>query len=210
MLTIALNRGRILQEATPILEKAGLISPGRFAGTRKLVFEPASEDQLRVVVMRGVDVPVYVEHGAADLGIVGRDTLLEHPTHDFFERLDLGIGRCRLMSAGLADADPTPTGPLRVATKFVRSSRRFFEGRGQDLRIIKLSGALEVAPRLGLCDLIVDLVDTGETLRANNLVPVDTIAEITTRVIVNRTALKVKFDRVRACLDRLASHDSTA
>lgn len=210
MLTLALNRGRILNQATPILEKAGLVSPGIFQGTRKLVFEAASDEQLRVVVMRGIDVPVYVEHGAADLGIVGRDTLLEHPTHDFFERLDLGIGGCKLMSAGLADAPPSPKGPVRVATKFVRSSRRFFEERGDDPRIIKLSGALEVAPRLGLCDLIVDLVDTGETLRANNLVPIDTIAEITTRVIVNRTALKVKLDQVLACLARLESHDSSA
>ncbi len=206
MLTLALNRGRILDQATPILEAAGLIAPGLFKATRKLVFEPRSSDQLRVVVMRGVDVPVYVEHGAADLGIVGKDTLLEHPTHEFFERLDLCIGRCQIMSAGLADAAPREGRPLRLATKFTHTSGRFFEQRGEEVRFIKLSGALEVAPRLGLCDLIVDLVDTGETLRANNLVPLDRIAEITTRVIVNRAALKVKLKEVLECLARLQAH----
>lgn len=203
MLTLALNRGRILDEATPILEKAGLIERGLFKGTRKLVFEPQNERQLRVVVMRGVDVPVYVEHGAADLGILGKDTLLEHPTHEFFERLDLGIGRCKLMSAGLSDALPQGGRPLRIATKFLRTSRRFFEQRGEEVRFIKLSGALEVAPSLELCDLIVDLVDSGETLRANSLVPLDCIAEITTRVIVNRAALKVKREEVLECLGLL-------
>lgn len=203
MLTLALNKGRVLQEAAPILERAGLIRPGLFEGTRALVFDPPDAAGLRVVVMRGVDVPVYVEHGAADLGIVGRDTLLEHPTHEYYERLDLGIARCRIMSAGLAGA-PLPKGrPLRLATKFVRTSRRYFESRGEEVRCIELSGALEVAPRLGLCDLIVDIVDSGETLRANGLVPIDTIEEVSSRVIVNRTALKVKLGEVLSCLGRL-------
>lgn len=203
MLTLALNKGRVLKEAAPILERAGLVEPGIFKGTRKLVFEPLHKDGLRVVVMRGVDVPVYVEHGAADLGIVGKDTLLEHPTHEFYERLDLGIAPCRIMSAGLAGVELPQGRPLRLATKFVRTSRRFFESRGEEVRFIKLSGALEVAPRLGLCDLIVDIVDTGETLRANGLVPIDTIEVISSRVIVNRTALKVKLGEVLTCLGRL-------
>ena len=203
MLTLALNKGRILTEAVPILERAGLVERGQFEDTRALVFEPASPEGLRVVVMRGVDVPVYVEHGAADLGIVGRDSLLEHPTHEYFERLDLGIAKCRIMSAALAHAERPVGRPLRVATKFVRTSGRFFQARAREVRFIKLSGALEVAPRLGLCDLIVDIVDTGETLRANGLVPLDTIAEVSSRVIVNRTALKVKQSQVLACLSRL-------
>ena len=203
MLTLALNKGRVLKEAAPILERAGLIAPGMFEGTRKLVFDPSNGEGLRVVVMRGVDVPVYVEHGAADLGIVGRDTLLEHPTHEYFERLDLGIARCRIMSAGIAGVELPKGRPLRLATKFVRTSRRFFESRGEEVRFIKLSGALEVAPRLGLCDLIVDLVDSGETLRANGLAPIETIEEVSSRVIVNRTALKVKLGEVLMCLGRL-------
>ena len=203
MLTLALNKGRILTEAVPILERAGFIEPGQFESTRALIFEPSSEDGLRIVVMRGADVPVYVEHGAADIGVVGRDTLLEHPTHEYFERLDLGIAKCRIMSAQLDGIDIPDGRPLRIATKFVRTSARFFESRGQEVRFIKLTGALEVAPRLALCDLIVDIVDTGETLRANGLVPVDTIAEVSTRVIVNRTALKLKQTEILTCLSRL-------
>ncbi len=206
MLTLALNKGRIFEEVTPILERAGLVASGIFADTRQLVFEPTNEDGLRVVVMRGVDVPVFVEHGAADLGIVGRDSLLEHPTQDYFERMDLRRARCRIMSAGLAGVELPGVRPLRVATKFVRTAGRFFAARGQDVRFIKLSGALEVAPRLGLCDLIVDIVDTGATLRANGLVPVETIAEISSRVIVNRTAMKVRLGEVLDCLARLRKH----
>ncbi len=203
MLTLALNKGRIFTEAVPILERASLVLPGQFKNTRSLVFEPAEKSGLRVVVMRGADVPVYVEHGAADLGIAGKDSLLEHPTHEYFERLDLGIAKCRIMSAGLRHAELDHTRPLRIATKFVRTSARFFAQQGQEVRFIKLSGALEVAPRLQLCDLIVDIVDTGETLRANGLAPLDTIAEVSSRVIVNRTALKVKQAEVLACLSRL-------
>jgi len=201
-LTIALNRGRILEECLPLLAACGIAPDEDVAASRKLVFETLRGGH-RLVVMRGSDVPTYVEYGAADVGITGKDTLLEYGggSH-FYERLDLGIGACRLMTAGPADAD-LDRSPLKVATKFVNVTRRYFESRGRQVTIIPLAGAMEIAPLMNLADCIVDIVDTGNTLKANGLVAFDTIAEISSRLIVNRASMKTRFDTVQALVERL-------
>lgn len=200
-LTIALNRGRILAECLPLLAAAGIRPAEDIAGSRKLVFETAEGDHT-LVVMRGSDVPTYVEFGAADVGIVGKDTLLEHPGDGFYERLDLGIGRCRLMTAAPVGAR-LDARPLRVATKFVRVARSYFEQQGRQVTIIPLSGAMEIAPLMNLADCIVDIVDTGNTLKANGLEALDTIADISTRLIVNRASMKTRFDAVQSLIEAL-------
>ena len=202
-LTIALNRGRILEESLPLLARAGIEPVEDMKSSRKLVFD-SREGGHRLVVMRGSDVPTYVEYGAADVGITGKDTILEYGggTH-FYERLDLGIGCCRLMTAAPAGVVPAPTGPLRVATKFVATTRAYFESRGRQVSVIPLSGAMEIAPLMNLADIIVDIVDTGNTLKANGLVPLDTIAEISSRLIVNRASMKTRFEAVESLVAAL-------
>lgn len=200
-LTIALNRGRILKECLPLLEAAGIQPSEPLEGSRKLVFESA-DGRHRFIVMRGSDVPTYVEYGAADVGIVGKDTLLEHGGAGFYERLDLGIGRCRLMTAAPVGAD-LGHGPLRVASKFVKLTRDYFQAQGRQVSVIPLSGAMEIAPLMDLADCIVDIVDTGNTLRANGLEALETIAHISSRVIVNRASMKTRFDEVQALIDGL-------
>ena len=200
-LTIALNRGRILKECLPMLKAAGIEPLDDIHSSRKLVFDATGGHKL--IVMRGSDVPTFVEHGAADVGITGKDTILEYGEGKrFYERLDLGIGRCKLMTAMPKDVE-LGDGPLRVGTKFVNVARRYFEGINRHVTIIPLAGAIEIAPLTGLADLIVDIVDTGNTLRANGLVAHDTIAEISTRVIVNRASQKTRFDGVQSLLDEL-------
>lgn len=200
-LTIALNRGRLLKDFLPLMEAAGVPPAEDIDGSRKLVFE-TRDGAHTLVVMRGSDVPTYVEFGAADLGVVGKDTLLEHGDSGFYERLDLGIGRCRLMTAAPVGADISQ-GPLRVATKYVNVARRYFEGQGRQVTLIPLSGAMEIAPLMDLADCIVDIVDTGNTLKANGLEALDTIAEISARVIVNRASMKTRFDEVQRVLEAL-------
>jgi len=200
-LTIALNRGRVLAEALPVLARVGITPAEPIEGSRKLVFETSAGDA-RLVVVRGDDVPTYVEYGAADLGITGKDTLLEHASADYYERLDLGIARCRIMTAAPIGA-PEVRGPLRVATKLVRTATQHFATRGRQAQIIRLSGAIEIAPLMGLADCIVDIVDTGSTLEANGLEARELVAEVTTRVIVNRASSKTRFDEIEALLERL-------
>lgn len=200
-LTIALNRGRILDELLPLLAGLGIRTRELIDGSRKLVFD-SENGKLRLVVMRGSDVPTYVEYGAADLGVTGKDTLLEHGGAGFYERLDLGIARCRIMTAAPIGAPPV-TGVLRVATSFVNIAKGYFAEQGRQAEIIRLSGAVEIAPLMGLADCIVDIVDTGSTLQANGLSARDVIAEISARVIVNRAALKTRFDEVETLLERL-------
>ena len=162
-LTIALNRGRILTECLPLLAAAGIEPEEHPQQSRKLIF-PCSRGGHKIVVVRGSDVPTYVEYGAADVGVTGKDTLLEHGgTTGYYERLDLGIGRCRLMMAAPEGAT-LPAGKLRVATKFVRVARTYFEAQARQVSIIKLAGAMEIAPLMDLADCIVDIVDTGFTL----------------------------------------------
>jgi ATP phosphoribosyltransferase len=202
-LTIALNRGRVLDEFLPLLGRAGIEPTESILGSRKLVFETRGGN-MRLIVMRGADVPTYVEYGAADIGVCGKDTLLEYGGVGFYERLDLQIARCRIMTAVPIDAPPV-AGVLRVATKFVNVAKRYFAEQGRQAEIIKLSGAMEIAPLMGLADCIVDIVDSGNTLRANGLVARDVIAEVSTRVIVNRASLKMRFDEIEALLKRLAA-----
>jgi len=201
-LTIALNRGRILKEFLPLLRACDIEPTEDLEASRKLVFETKTGGH-RLVVMRGSDVPTYVEHGAADVGITGKDTIMEYEGGGhFYERLDLKIGACRLMTAAPPDADLSQ-GPLRVATKFANISRRYFESRGRQVTIIPLSGAMEIAPLMDLADCIVDIVDTGNTLKANGLVALDTIAHISSRLIVNRASMKTRFDAVQALVGTL-------
>ena len=205
-LTIALNRGRILNECLPLLAATGIVPSEDMSASRKLIFDTATGDH-KLVVMRGSDVPTYVEYGAADVGITGKDTILEYGggTH-FYERLDLRVGRCRLMTAAPAAAREVlqlQTGHLQVATKFINIARTYFEERNRQVTIIPLSGAVEIAPLMNLADCIVDIVDTGDTLQANGLVALETIAEISTRVIVNRASMKTKFEEVQSLIEAL-------
>ncbi|MEM7220153.1 MAG: ATP phosphoribosyltransferase [Pseudomonadota bacterium] len=201
MLTIALNKGsRILGKCLPLLAAAGLEPEEDLAATRRLVV-PTRCGTARLIIMRGDDVPTYVEHGAADMGVVGKDTLLETTATDYYERLDLGVARCQLMTAGIPGHEPS--GRLRVATKFAKTAVAHFAARQQQVSIIKLSGALELAPQLGLADQIVDLVETGNTLKANGLVALDRITDISTRVIVNRAAMKTRYSEIEPLIDAL-------
>ena len=209
-LVIALNRGRVLAECLPLLAKAGIAPAEDPAGSRKLVF-PTQAGGHRLVIMRGADVPTYVAHGAADVGVVGKDTLLEAALpHGYYERLDMNIARCRIVTAFAAGAPahllayrPQHGSAIRVATKFVNLSRRFFAAKGCPAAIIPLAGALEIAPLMNLADCIVDIVDTGNTLKANGLREHETIARISSRLIVNRASMKTKFDAIEALLARL-------
>ena len=203
MLTIALNKGRILDQVLPILTAAGIVPEEDPRESRRLIL-PTSHPEVRLVVVRSADVPTCVEHGAADLGVTGKDTLLEHGGDGFYEPLDLGIARCRIMTAGPVDA-PALEGPrLRVATKFVNVTRRFYAARGQQVELIPLGGAMELAPLIGLADRIVDIVDTGRTLAANGLAPLELVAEVSSRVVVNRAAMKHRRATIRPILDALA------
>jgi ATP phosphoribosyltransferase len=201
-LTIALNRGRILDQCLPLLRSAGIEPAEDMAASRKLLFDTVSGGH-KLVVMRGSDVPTYVEYGAADIGITGKDTILEYGggAH-FYECLDLRIARCRLMTAAPRGAD-LGNGLLRVATKFVNVARRHFESKGRQVVIIELAGAMEIAPLMDLADIIVDIVDTGTTLDANGLEALETIEDISTRLIVNRASMKTKFDAVQQLVSRL-------
>ncbi len=198
MLTIAVSKGRIYREALPLLAAAGIEPACDPETSRKLILS-TNRDDVRLLVIRATDVPTYVEYGAADLGIAGKDVLVEHGAEGLYEPLDLGIARCRMMTAGRAGR--TWHGRrIRVATKYVRTARRFFAERGVQAEIIKLYGSMELAPLVRLADCIVDLVDTGNTLRANGLEPRDLIMEISSRLIVNKVAMKMKHARIKALI----------
>lgn len=201
-LTIALSKGRIFQETLPLLAKAGIVPADDPETSRKLILD-TSNAAVKLVIIRAADVPTYVQYGAADLGVAGKDVLMEHGGEGLYEPLDLGIARCRLMVAGRA----TPTageGRMRIATKYVRCTRRHFAAQGQQVEIVKLYGSMELAPLVGLADRIVDLVDTGNTLRANGLVELEHIADISSRLIVNKAAMKMQHARIKALIDELA------
>ncbi|UHQ54819.1 ATP phosphoribosyltransferase [Microbulbifer sp. YPW16] len=202
-ITIALTKGRILKETLPLLAAAGLEPQEDITKSRKLIF-PTNQDGVRLLILRGVDVPTYVQHGAADIGVAGKDTLLEHPSDGLYEPLDLGIARCQLMTAGIAGA-ALPRGRIRVATKFVQSARRYYAAQGRQADIIKLYGAMELAPLMELADEIVDIVDTGNTLRANGLEARDKIADISSRLIVNKASMKMKYSPINALIEKLSA-----
>ena len=194
MLTIALSKGRILDQTLPLLEKAGISVPKSELESRKLILD-TNFDDIKVIVLRASDVPVFVQHGAADFGIAGKDVLLEHGADGVFEILDLGISKCKLMVASIKDKNLNKSS-LKVATKYVKSAKEYFYKQGRQIEIIKLSGAMELAPIVGLSDCIVDLVDTGNTLKANNLVPLELIHEISSRLIVNSAAFNTKHNQI--------------
>jgi ATP phosphoribosyltransferase len=193
-LTIALSKGRIFEQTLPLLAAAGIVPLEDPETSRKLILE-TSNPQVRLVIIRASDVPTYVEYGAADLGVAGKDVLLEHGGDGLYEPLDLRIARCRLMVAGLPDAPPGP-GRMRIATKYVRCAERHFAAQGRQVEIIKLYGSMELAPLVGLADRIVDLVESGGTLKANGLVALEHIADISSRLVVNKAAWKMKHTAV--------------
>ena len=201
MLTIALSKGRILDQALPLLKKAGISVPKSELDSRKLILDTNSRE-IKVIVLRASDVPVFVQHGAADFGIAGKDVLLEHGADGVFELLDLGISKCRLMIASKKGENLNKSS-LKVATKYVKSAKEYFYQKGKQIEVIKLYGAMELAPIVGLSDCIVDLVDTGNTLKANNLVPIELIHEISSRLIVNSAAFNTKHKEINAWIQRI-------
>lgn len=200
-ITIALTKGRILKETLPILALAGIEPLEDISVSRKLLFD-TSQTGVRLLVLRGSDVPTYVQFGAADLGVAGKDTLLEHGGDGLYEPLDLGIAGCRLMTAGIAGDSPKE-GRIRVATKYVNIARRFYAEQGRQVDIIKLYGAMELAPIMALADEIVDIVDTGNTLKANGLEARDVIADVSSRLIVNKAAMKMKHQAIQKIVEDL-------
>jgi ATP phosphoribosyltransferase len=204
-ITIAIPKGRILEESVALFATIGIDCKELLSDSRKLIFENA-EQKMRYMIVRATDVPTYVEYGSADLGIVGKDTLMEQDK-DLYEPLDLKFGYCRMMvaePAGLAKGDdPSGWSHIRIATKYPHVAESYFATKGIQVEIIKLYGSIELAPLVGLSDRIVDLVSTGETLKQNGLVEVETIAEITTRLIVNRASLKTKHKRITEIIQGL-------
>lgn len=194
-LTIALAKGRVLDETLPLLARAGIEPADDLDGSRRLVFATSHAD-IKLVLIRSADVPTYVQYGAADLGVAGKDVLAEHGGEGLYELVDLKIAPCKMMTAGFADK-PLPRSRLKVATKYPRITRQFFLDQGRQVELIKLYGSMELAPAVGLADIIVDLVDTGNTLQANGLTPLDHIMDISSRLIVNRASLKMKNQAVK-------------
>lgn len=201
-LTIALSKGRIFKETLPLLAHAGIEPLDDPETSRKLILDTNQPD-VKLVIIRASDVPTYVQYGAADLGVAGKDVLMEHGGEGLYEPVDLNIACCRLMVAGPVNAGPEPE-RLRIATKYVDSTRRYYAEKGRQVEVIKLYGSMELAPLVGLADRIVDVVDTGNTLKANGLEPLEHIADISSRLVVNKAAMKMKHARVQAFIDRVA------
>ncbi|HXH04154.1 MAG TPA: ATP phosphoribosyltransferase [Candidatus Competibacteraceae bacterium] len=201
-LTIALSKGRIFRETVPLLAAAGIHPAEDPEKSRKLILD-TNRAEVKLVILRATDVPTYVQYGAADLGVAGKDVLMEHGGEGLYEPLDLNIARCRLMVAGRPDH--IPRGRLKVATKYVNTARRWYADKGVQVEVIKLYGSMELAPLVGLADRIVDVVDTGNTLRANGLEPLEHIADISSRLIVNKAAMKMKHAPIKQLIDTLAA-----
>jgi ATP phosphoribosyltransferase len=202
-ITIALSKGRILDETLPLLKEAGIELVDDVKKSRKLVF-PTTDPNVRILVLRATDVPTYVQYGGADLGVTGKDVLMEHGGEGLYEPLDLNISRCRLMTAGIK-GQQAPAGRIRVATKFVNLARQYYASQGKQADIIKLYGAMELAPILGLADEIVDIVDTGNTLKANGLEAREIIDYISTRLIVNRASMKMKHSVLNPIIEQMGA-----
>lgn len=202
-LIIALSKGRIYKETLPLLKHAGIEPVDDPDASRKLILD-TNQDDVKLLILRATDVPTYVQYGAADLGVAGKDVLLEHGGEGLYEPVDLKIACCKLMTAGRVGKEKATGRRLRVATKFVNSTRRFYADRGEQVEIIKLYGSMELAPLVGLADRIVDVVDTGNTLKANGLEPKEHIADISSRLIVNKASMKMKHNRVKALIDQIA------
>jgi len=202
IITIALSKGRILDDTLPLLKAAGIEPLENVNKSRKLIFE-TTNPKVNLVIIRATDVPTYVEHGAADVGVAGKDVLMEHGGQGLYEPLDLNIAKCKLMTAGPVEESPI-TGRLRVATKFVNLTKRYYAELGVQVDIIKLYGSMELAPLVGLADRIVDVVDTGNTLKANGLKSMELIAHISSRLVVNQASMKMKHGAMQSLIDHMA------
>jgi len=199
-LIIALSKGRIFKETLPLLAHAGIQPLDDPETSRKLILD-TNRDDTKLLILRAADVPTYVQYGAADVGVAGKDVLLEHGGEGLYEPVDLRIARCKLMVAGKAEVtegDVQSSGRrLRIATKYINSARQYYASKGQQVELIKLYGSMELAPLVGLADRIVDVVDTGNTLKANGLKPLEHIADISSRLIVNKASMKMKHEKVK-------------
>ena len=202
-LVIALTKGRILEETLPLFAAADIVPTEDITKSRKLLFD-TNVETVKLMLIRGSDVATYVEFGSADMGVAGKDLILEHGCDGFYEPLDLQIAKCRLMTAGPM-TDQSDSDVIKVATKFTNIAKRYFAEQGRQVELIKLNGALELAPSLGLADAIVDIVDTGKTLKANGLEPKGLIAYISSRVIVNKASMKIKNVIIRDILSKLST-----
>jgi ATP phosphoribosyltransferase len=207
MITLALSKGRIFDETLPLLKAAGIEVLEDPETSRKLIL-PTNQTGVRVVLVRATDVPTYVEYGGADLGVTGKDTLIEHGGHGLYQPLDLQIAKCRMSVAVRKDFDYATAvrsgSRLKVATKYTHIAREFFAQKGVHVDLIKLYGSMELAPLTGLADAIVDLVSTGSTLKANHLIEVERIMDISSRLVVNQASLKLKQEPIRAIIEAFA------
>ena len=207
MITLALSKGRIFDETLPLLKAAGIEVLEDPETSRKLIL-PTNQAGVRVVLVRATDVPTYVEYGGADLGVTGKDTLIEHGGQGLYQPLDLQIAKCRMSVAVRADYDYASAvksgSRLKVATKYTQIAREFFAQKGVHVDLIKLYGSMELAPLTGLADAIVDLVSTGSTLKANHLIEVERIMDISSRLVVNQASLKLKQEPIRAIIEAFA------
>jgi ATP phosphoribosyltransferase len=201
MLKIALSKGRIFNETLPLLAQAGIEPIEDPETSRKLILN-TNQVEVKLVVIRATDVPTYVEYGATDVGVAGKDVLLEHGGEGLYEPVDLQIARCRLMVAAPINA-MLPRGRLRIATKYVNTTQRYYAEKGEQVEVIKLYGSMELAPLVGLADRIVDVVDTGNTLQANGLQAIELIAEISSRLIVNKATMKMKSKQINQLIQQL-------
>ncbi|MCM5571813.1 ATP phosphoribosyltransferase [Burkholderiaceae bacterium FT117] len=208
MITLALSKGRIFDETLPLLAAAGIAVDPAIIESRKLIL-PTGDPGLRLIIVRATDVPTYVQYGAADIGVAGRDVLLEHGGEGLYQPVDLGIARCRLSVAAPVGFDYAAAvrrgSRLRVATKYVDCARQHFAAKGVHVDLIKLYGSMELAPLVGLADAIVDLVSTGSTLRANNLIEVEKIMNISSRLIVNQASMKTRSERLEPLIAAMAA-----
>lgn len=211
VITFALSKGRIFDECRALMEKIGITVAQKDLDSRKLVL-PTNNPNIRLLIIRATDVPTYVQYGAAELGVVGKDTLMEFAGDGIYEPLDLGIAKCKLMVAGVEDKSDkqelsqeklSQGKRMRVATKYLQSTKRYFASKGQQVELIKLYGSMELAPLLGLADCIVDLVATGDTLKANGLVATEHIADISSRLIVNKAAMKIKSATLKPLIEEI-------
>ncbi|HRH82232.1 MAG TPA: ATP phosphoribosyltransferase [Thiobacillaceae bacterium] len=204
MITLALSKGRIFEETLPLLAAAGITPNENPESSRKLIIGTNKPD-VRLIIVRATDVPTYVQHGAADLGVAGKDVLLEHGGEGMYQPVDLNIAKCRMMVAAPVGFDYQSAvrrgARLRVATKYVQTARLFFARKGVHIDLIKLYGSMELAPLVGLADVIVDLVSTGGTLRANNLDAVEEIGQISSRLVVNQASMKLKHEAIQPIVE---------
>ena len=198
--TIAVSKGRIFDESIELLAKMGISISQKDIDDRKLILH-TNNPEVRLLIIRAADVPTYVQYGSAELGIAGKDVLMEFLGDGIYEPLDLGIAKCKLMVAGVV-GKASENRRLRVATKYLQSTRRHFASKGQQVELIKLYGSMELAPMLGLADCIVDLVATGQTLKANGLEPIEHIADISSRLIVNKAAMKIKSATLKPLIEQ--------